>query len=351
MRTCVLLLIAGVMSAQATPTPAFTVERLADGVYAAIATRPPGQLVEANHVFVVNDADVVVVDADFSPVLTRAVLAELRKITSKPVSAVINTHWHDDHILGNAVYRQEFPNVEFIAHREALTYLPGQGVTNRANMLKNGTPYVQQMRESLAKGVTVAGKPMSDEERASYAADIAQWEPYEKATPTLDIVLPTRPVDDALVLTRGSRTIEIRHLGRGHTAGDLVVYLPKERIVATGDLVIAPVPLIGGDQSYVGDWATTLEKTLALGATTIVPGHGPVMRDDRFARQMVGLLRALETQTEAAIARGETKDEALKSVNVDEYRQAMAGDSPLLNTLFRGYVIGPAVTAVYRERK
>jgi cyclase len=351
MRSCIWFLLGWAVFAQAPATPAFRIERLADGVYAAIATRPPGQLVEANHLFIINDSDVVVVDADFSPALTREALAELRKLTPKPVGAVVNTHWHDDHILGNAVYRQAFPGVEFIAHREALTYLPGQGVANRAAMLKNGAPYVQQMRESLAKGLTVSGTPISDEERAAYAADIGQWSPYEAATPTLDVVLPTRPVDNELVLTRGTRTIEIRHLGRGHTAGDLIVYLPNERIVATGDLVIAPVPLIGGDQSYVGDWAETLDRTLALGATTIVPGHGPVMHDDAFARQTVALLRALETQTEAAIGRGDTKEDAVKSIHVEDIQRAMAGDSPLLNSLFRGYVIGPAVTAVYRERK
>jgi hypothetical protein len=76
-----------------------------------------------------------------------------------------------------------------------------------------------------------------------------------------------------------------------------------------------------------------------------------VMHDDAFARQTVALLRALETQTEAAIRRGDTKEDAVKSIHVEDIQRAMAGDSPLLNSLFRGYVIGPAVTAVYRERK
>lgn len=71
-------------------------------------------IVDANNVFIINDNDVVVVDANGAPGITREVVAALRKITSKPVRYVINTHWHDDHIRGNKVYRDAFPGVEFI---------------------------------------------------------------------------------------------------------------------------------------------------------------------------------------------------------------------------------------------
>jgi glyoxylase-like metal-dependent hydrolase (beta-lactamase superfamily II) len=157
-------------------------------------------------------------------------------------------------------------------------------------------------------------------------------------------------LDGALTLTRGHRTIEIRAIGRGHTAGDLVVWLPQEKIVAAGDLVIAPIPLVGGDQSYVGDWPTTLDHLLALGATTIVPGHGPVMHDTAFITQWQKLLRELKTQTDAAMARGETQEQAIGSIHVDDFRTAMAGASSVLNMLFRNYVTPPAVIALYRER-
>ncbi len=337
-------------SAQSGPARAYAIQKLADGVYAAVPTRPPGLLVESNNLFIVNDRDVVVVDTGFSPTLTREVLGELRAITDKPVSAVINTHWHDDHILGNAVYAEAFPGVEFIAHRLALTYLPTTGETNRQGMLSGGKPFVADIRDAVAKGLNLGGKPITDEERASYLADIAQWEPYERETPAVKVMLPTTPVDDRLVLTRGTRTIEIRAIGRGHTAGDLVVYLPNEKIVAAGDLVIAPIPLVGGDQSYVGDWATTLDALTALGATTIVPGHGPVMRNTTFVTEWQALLRSLKQQTDAAIARGETKEQAQRSVDVASFRKSMAGDSPVLTMLFNNYVTAPAVLAIYRER-
>src|SRR6185369_14651859 len=94
----------------------FTVERLAPGVYATIRSEPPGQAFESNSVFIVGDSGVIVVDAQSNLSATREVLAALRRITRKPVTALILTHWHFDHITGAAVYRDSFPGVAIIAH-------------------------------------------------------------------------------------------------------------------------------------------------------------------------------------------------------------------------------------------
>src|SRR5437868_6522498 len=109
----------------------FSVQKLAEGVYAVIREKPPGFMVDANNVFIINDEDVIVVDSNGAPAITKEVLAALRKLTNKPVKYVINTHWHDDHIRGNQVYRDAFPGVEFIGHQTMREYLPAQGAVNR----------------------------------------------------------------------------------------------------------------------------------------------------------------------------------------------------------------------------
>src|SRR3982750_1025485 len=109
----------------------FEVVKVADGVYAAIRKEPPGFAVESNSVFIIREDGVGVVDAQSNIASTKAVLAALRKLTDKPVKYVINTHWHDDHIIGNQVYADAFPNVEFIAHAKTRAYLPTDGMTNR----------------------------------------------------------------------------------------------------------------------------------------------------------------------------------------------------------------------------
>src|SRR5215218_1484562 len=95
----------GVVQSQALESPArnFEVQKLAEGIYAVIRKDLPGLMVDANNLFIINDDDVVVVDANGAPAITKEVLAALRKLTSKPVKYVINTHYHDDHIRGNQV--------------------------------------------------------------------------------------------------------------------------------------------------------------------------------------------------------------------------------------------------------
>ncbi|HVR96544.1 MAG TPA: MBL fold metallo-hydrolase, partial [Thermoanaerobaculia bacterium] len=158
---------------------------------------------------------------------------------------------------------------------------------------------------------------------------------------------PTRTVADRLTLQRPGRTIEILHLGAGHTAGDLVVWLPKERIAISGDLVVWPVPLVGHPQSRVAEWGATLEKLLALDPKVIVPGHGPVLRDDSYPRRMIVLFATIVAQVRDAAGRGETLEQARKSVDLAAQRKTFAGDSKLRGFFFDRYVAGPAVESAY----
>jgi len=331
------------------PARNFEVQKLADGVYAVIRKDLPGLMVDANSVFIINDDDVIVVDTNGAPSTTREVLAALRRITNKPVTYVINTHWHDDHIIGDTVYREAFPGVEFVAHARMREYLPNQGAANRKSFLQGAPEALEALKDSLAKNKSITGADLTAEERESYQSDIKLVELALAEAPGTQLTLPTITLEDRLTLHRGNRVIDIRHLGSGHTGGDVVVHLPREGIVVTGDLVVWPVPLVGSDQSHVGDWSSTLEKLRALKPSIIVPGHGPVMRDDSYVKLMASLFASVKQQTDAAVARGETLDQARKSVNLDELRKQFAGDSAVRKVLFNMYVAGPAIAAAFRE--
>ena len=326
----------------------FNIEQLAEGVYAAIRKQPPLFSFDPNNVFIVNDDDVIVVDSNASLAATKELLAALRKLTNKPVRYVVNTHWHDDHIAGNQVWREAFPHVEFIGHASTLTDRPTVGETNRRGMLAGGKAYAARLRELVAQNKSLAGAPITEEERVNYLADSAWIERALAEAPAVKMILPTLTIEDRLTLQRGARTIEIRHLGCGHTAADLVVHLPKEGILITGDLVVWPIPLVGST-SYPAAYSATMEKLLALPANIIVPGHGPVLRDQEYLKLVARLLVSLKEQTIAAMARGETLEQARKSVNLTEFRRLLAGDSMLKQILFGDYVSGAGIAAAHRE--
>lgn len=330
------------------PAPDFEVRKIAGGVYAVIRKEPPSLWFNPNTVFIVGKKWVTVVDANISSAYTKEVLAALRRITSKPVRYVVNTHWHEDHIIGDRVYRDAFPNVDFIAHKSTLADLPTVGAANRKSSVENGRGFVDFLKKSIAGGTNLAGQKITDEERAGYASDIRLVESYLAEAPDFEIVLPTITVDDRLELDDGRRKIEILFLGRAHTGADLVVYLPRENTVACGDLVVAPVPLVGST-AYPLEYAATLENLLKLKAATIIPGHGPVMTDTSYVRLMIRLLDSIKRQTEAAVARGENLEQMRKSVDLEEFRRAFAGDSQHRRFIFENYVFLPATAAAYRQ--
>ncbi len=349
-----LYLIVLVLLAQFTAfaqSPQFELIKVAEGVYAAIRKELPGLTVNANSVFIINDQDVIVVDTTLTPGTAKEELSALRKLTAKPVRYVINTHWHDDHIMGNQVYRDAFPGVEFIAHARTREYLPATGLANRKlAMAPDGYPgFIAFLRELLAKNKKSNGEPLSEEERATYASDLKIAERYLAENPGVEIVLPTITLEERLTIYRGHRIIDIRYLGRGHTSGDIVVHLPKEGIVITGDLVIWPVPYVGNPQSHPADWSMTLAKVMALHASTIIPGHGPVLHDDSYLKLMARLFVVIKEQVEAAVHAGESLDQTRKSINLEEFRKAFAGESPVRKAIFNNYVIGPAVAAAFAD--
>jgi len=326
--------------------------RLADGVYAAMRKDPPGFAVESNSVFIVGDDGVIVVDAQSNIGATKEVLAALGKLTSKPVRYVVNTHWHDDHIIGNQVYRDAFPGVEFIAHTNVRPYLLTKGVSNRKQWHESGlTQFIEQLRGIVKSNKNSKGEPLTEEQRASLLSDISLGEGYLTVPPDFQPVLPTIAIENQITLYQGSRVIEIPLPRAGHTSGDLIVHLPQEQIVVAGDLVVWPIPLIGGDQSHVGDWGATLEKLRALNPTTIVPGHGPVMHDDSYVQLLVRLMTSVKQQVESATKHGETLEQVQNKMNLADLRKVFAGDSKVRDTLFSVYVAGPAVESAFHDAK
>jgi glyoxylase-like metal-dependent hydrolase (beta-lactamase superfamily II) len=342
-------LVSGLPIQVANPATNFDVQKLTDNIYAVIRKDPPGLMVDANNVFIVKDEYVVVVDANGAPAISREVLAALRRITNIPVRYVVNTHYHDDHIRGNQVYRDAFPGVEFVAHPFARDYLPNQGAANRKAFLEGAPAFADQIRGLLKEGRNLSGGAMSEEERVSLTNDVALADVVLRKGASAETVLPTVTVEDRLTLPGKGPTVEIRHLGKGHTAADLVVWLPTERIVVTGDLVVWPVPLVGDPQSHIGAWSDTLKTISSLRPVTIVPGHGPVLADDEYLRTLSAMFGSIRQQAAAAVQRGESIQQARKTINLDEFRDKLAGQSDVRKLLFSNYVAQPAVAAAFRE--
>ncbi|HEX7937616.1 MAG TPA: MBL fold metallo-hydrolase [Gemmatimonadaceae bacterium] len=344
-RTVCLLLAAVPCAASAQPS--FHVDTLAAGVYAIVRHEPIAFVNNANSLVVVGDDGVLVVDAQFTRQATNETIAAIRALTNKPVRYVVNTHWHDDHVAGNQVYRDSFPSVVFVSQANTRADLIALGAPNRRGTVDGGPGFVARFKRLLAMGLGGDSTPVSPRERAAMESTIRVGEQYFAEAPGFRETLATLTFDDALTLYLGSRVAKVRYLGPANTRGDAVVFVPDARVVATGDLLVYPVPFAFG--AFPASWRSALDSIAAFRPVAMLPGHGPAMRDDAYLRTVRDMLGAVVDQTRAAVADGKTIDQVKASVKLADYRAHVAGDDKWLNTMFTNFFLVPTVTQAFQE--
>ena len=329
------------------PQPNLQIVRLDDGVYAAIRTDPLSLAVNSNSLIIVRDTDVVVVDAQFTRLATQETIAEIRKLTRKPVGYVINTHWHDDHLAGDQVYQDSFPGVRFVMQENTATDLVKLGAPNRKNQVEGIPSAVGRFEHLLSLGLGMDSTPASPLERSSLESAIRIARQYVKEAPGFRAVAATDTVHRRMTLGRGNDRIDIHWFGNANTRGDLIVHLPSKGVVATGDVVDAPVPFAFG--SYPASWINVLDSVLALKPSAIVPGHGPVMRDLSYIRSVRDWLGRINREAKATVARGDSLKTAQEKITLDDVRLKVTKDEKWMNFLFRSFFLRPAVAAAYEQ--
>jgi cyclase len=337
-------------SAESVRTHRRVVTKLADGIYAIVHKDVSDDWPQGNTVVVVGDRGVLVVDACLLPSSAREDVAEIRRLTSKPVRYLVNTHWHIDHNGGNSAYTEAFPDVEVVAHAETQRIMNAVNPVVAAGWVDPNGALAQQIAElerSLASGNGEDGKPLSVDAREALPERIAARKRQVEEYRSFVYRSPTVAFDRELTLDLGNREVQVLHLGRGNTPGDAVVYLPKERILVTGDLLVRPVPYMRG--SYPSEWRRTLRAMAALEADVIVPGHGEVLRDKRYLDDVIALLESVLRQVEAIAPTVRNVEDV--RVDIESFRKRMAGDDPENNVWWQDLVVTGLVERAFLEAK
>ena len=293
--------------AQTATKDLFELKKVADGVYIAVAATT--YKINSNAAVIMTDDGVIVVDSHSKPSAARAVYSEIQKVTNKPVRKIVNTHFHWDHWQGNDLYKANNPGLEIIATertRENLT---------RPDAGRGGIPFVEQQLKTLPAEIEKLKADIAKESNAdtkkNLESNLQQAESYLQELKQFKPALPTRTVSTTAILREQGREIQLQVLGRGHTDGDLYIYLPKEKVVMTGDALVDWMPFV--NDGYPEEWVQTLDALDKLDFTHIVPGHGNVLAKDQlvFFR---GYLGDLIAAVKKSAADGASVDEIKKAV-------------------------------------
>lgn len=278
------LLVLAIAAPAAGQTPAFELRELAPHVVAAVVDPDAPSYAFANTLVVFGEDGVLVVDTQQSPRPPLEVIREIRRRTDRPVRWVVATHAHADHVWGNQVYADSFPDARFIATAAARDSV----VAGWDRVIAEQRVQTLERRGRLEE--MLDGEPDPDR-RARIEAAIDLRTRYLGELDGLRRIPFDRVVTDTLRLDLGGREALLVPVGPAHTPGDLVVHLPASGITAVGDLVEeGELWLEGAD---IPGWVDALDRVLALEPRIVLPGHGRVQTDLELVRAQRQQLRAL----------------------------------------------------------
>lgn len=294
----------------------FDLQKVAEGVFFAQA-RPQAE-VNCNAAIFVRSADVVVVDAHSKPSAAAALISQLkREVTSKPVRYVINTHFHWDHTQGNHAYRATGERVDFIATTATRRFLADLAPARTKAALDAVPEQIETLRKQSEKAT-------SAEERAFCADQIRQLQAFAAELRDYTPELPTISVDNSYRLQDSAFDLHLDFQGRAHTAGDLFVFCPQQRAIATGDACIGWIPNLG--DGFPKAWPRTLDKVGQADFRHILGGHGSLQSDRIVMTSLRNYIEELTERVEQAKEKGLSVTEMQKEIRVASLKSIASND-------------------------
>ena len=316
-------------------------EDLGDGIYVFRAPEKLEYWTSTNSVVIINEDDVVVFDSPTRAVTARAVIAEIRALTPKPVTLLVNSHWHQDHWSGNDEYAKAFPGLRIVATEQTRDYMRRMPARYFASGIERSLAARRaELATAVRTGKLADGSPLTPEVRARKEADIAETAQFGAEVAALPRVLPNVVFRDEIVLWSGKREMRLVSL-TGDATASAVLYLPGSRVLATGDVLVSPEDGNGPPPWTTNSWAITpwlesFRRLDAMDVSAIVPGQGPVMHDKTYLRRTIELYAAILDQVHAALERGlVTQDEVRAAVDVDRIGLAYTPDAGLSGSFHR----------------
>jgi cyclase len=317
----------------------FDIEKVAADVYFARARA--AAVTNCNAGIFVNAADVLVVDAHSKPSAAASLIAQIKKeVTLKPVRYIVDTHFHWDHSQGNAAYRDIGAKI-LASNKTKQLMTEFSAARLKESLDPNGHAFPSQphipalidaARQRLASAATA-------EEKAQLQDQIRQLEAFAVEMKNFSPALPTITFDKTYVIKDKAHDLHLEFHGRAHTAGDVQVFCPQKRVVATGDMILGTSPFMA--DSYPKEWPATIDSVSKLDFDYVIPGHGGVQNGRQRMTDLRNYIDELTSRVDAGKKAGKSVADLQQSITVASLKSLQAdGYAEFLG----GGTAGPAVS-------
>ena len=293
----------------------------------------------------------VVIDSGIDAANGRAVVAYARSLSPKPIKAVAITHWHNDHPQGVSAIRAAYPRVRIISTRPTEAGMLGPeaydiGYEPSAQADAATVTRVGEVKKQYQKLLDDPSTPADRKERIRVA--LGQFDDFVTDFRGSYIVPPTETFERQLAIDDPDIPVRFMFLGRANTAGDLIAWLPKQKIVESGDIVVSPTPF--GFGSYPADWISTLRKLKDLGFKILVPGHGHPQSGTSYLDKLIAAITDIRSQVGPLAKQGMSLEEVQKKVDFTN-TAALFGSAPRDKAAFKSLFSDPMIENAYKEAK
>ena len=304
----------------------------------------PVRIPAEGNVTVIEQADgLVVIDAGGSRPGGKRIVALIHLLNRKPVRFLVYTHYHGDHNLGAGAFLKAWPNVTIIS--------TGQ---TRANMTGVPMDYIKTYDKAYEGYRPVIESRLADPKIS--ASEKSRWQQLGEDLPGIvaayhaSVAYPARlTFSERLTLNDDIAPVDLMFLGRANTDGDAVAWLPKQRVLVSGDIVVAPIPYASA--SFPREWIDVLGKLKGFAFVDLIPGHGPVQTDAAYLDKLISALSDIRAQVAPLVAKGASLDEVREAVRTDEMIDAFAGDDGWNRLWMRSVFMSALISNAYKEAR
>jgi cyclase len=343
------LLISASALADTAATHTRTTTKVVDGVYVIRHPDAPDSFPQGNTTVIIGEQECLVVDSCLLPSSAKEDIAQIRRWTNKPVRYLFNTHWHFDHTNGNGLYAKEFPGLITIAHMETKKMIESYNPMSVSTYATRS----ERIKHMLETGKNEEGKALSDAVKKDITRSLQGIDQVVAEFKSIILMPPNLSFDHAVDIDLGHRQVQIRFLGRGHTAGDAIAYLPNEKIAVVGDLLVHPVPYFYG--GFPAELTVTLRNLAQLDPQIFVPGHGDVLRDKAYLNLVIEFLdQVVPFVWKEVNSSRDTQEQVAqlvrKNLNLDGWKRKFAGENKENRDAF-DETIESLIDVIYKEAK
>lgn len=283
--------------------------KISDNIY---VFKPKVDWVHSNCVAIIGTEYVLIVDTFIQSNYADEAIRLLKGISKLPVRYVVNTHYHNDHVMGNYAFKKAFPQCQVVMHDSTYFYMKKQILPAIEGEEKAVQADIESVEKEIAAGKRANGYVYSSAQIEFWKQNVAETKEYQRTYKPNKFVNGDVLFSNTMTVNLGTEKVLLMHAeDDGHSKGDVMVWLPEKKILVTGDIIVGPTPYATG--SNITGMINSIQKVIDMDPKIIIPGHGVMLYDLSYPKLLLELFTEMSNRSKEAIAQKIPAREAMES--------------------------------------